>query len=484
MEALNENETLDEQDNKEEEVSNVNENKEQNPIELSNELGDQNQESEINEAESFISDSSNLRNQKKSIDLNAEEIKRAEEDMEHVIAYQNSPKNSRLSLVSSQTESKNIEILDLKERDLDEIDRPFTFSQPGNVKSTLIELDSGRKSPAKKESFLPELQPKTKAPNKSTRSIIFTEPTKSKPMENSKNKSSFRAMNEDDLQRTFDRLSAVPKSRFDEPRNRTIHDKVKDIDLSAVSLRLYSSNIHGKFRYNKIYEDYFIKKIRQADPIVVIERLSAKKDTKVPDSCRTIKSSPMKKNDLCVSWAWKLSKTAHRIRATVRNVNDKTKVDIIKRASDKSKYPIQLVSADLTNADSWIEACRGVDIVIHTASPFPVEDPKDPENQLYKPAIQGTKNVLNAAFNANVRRVVLTSSCVSLYDFFATNTVFTEKDCFKLTTQFESSPNPNNPNNRSDTTRMTKVLGIKPTSFENSIIYMAESLIKAGVVKK
>ncbi|CAF1052741.1 unnamed protein product [Brachionus calyciflorus] len=305
-----------------------------------------------------------------------------------------------------------------------------------------------------------------------------------------------------------------------------------------------------------------------------------------------------------------LSKTNHKIRATVRNVNDKTKVDIIKRASNKSKYPIEIVSGDLTNPDSWIDACRGVDIVIHTASPFPVDDPQDPENQLYKPAIQGTKNVLHAAYNANVSRVVVTSSCASVYNFVATNTVFTEKDwndpdkttpyakskilaeraawdfveekkkngkncfelavinpCFimgpslgdssslgtsekliagllqgipekatefhigycdvrdvaqahvkaaflpqaaghrhiietrwasnkqafdilkkkyanqgfKLTTQFESTPNPNN---RSDTTRMTKVLGIKPTSFEDSIIDMAESLIRAGVVKK
>ncbi|CAF0808240.1 unnamed protein product [Brachionus calyciflorus] len=300
-----------------------------------------------------------------------------------------------------------------------------------------------------------------------------------------------------------------------------------------------------------------------------------------------------------------LAKTQHKIRATVRNANDKTKVDIVKRAAQSSKFPIEIVSADLTNADSWIEACRGADIVIHTASPFPIDSPEDPENQLYKPAIQGTKNVLNAAYITNVKRVVVTSSCASVYDFMATNTVFTEKNwndpekttpyakskilaeraawdfveekkkngkncfelavinpCFvmgpslgdssslgtsekmiagmlqgipekatefhigycdvrdvaqahvraaflpeaaghrhiietkwasnkqafdilknkyenqgfKLSTEFESTPNPNN---RSDTTRMTSVLKIKPNSFENSIIDMAESLIKA-----
>lgn len=247
---------------------------------------------------------------------------------------------------------------------------------------------------------------------------------------------------------------------------------------------------------------------------------------------------------------------------------------------------------------------------MHLASPFPAETPEDPENNLFKPAIDGTKNVLSAAHAAKVSRVVLTSSCASVYNFGSKNKVFTEKDwndpetsppyvkskilaekcawdfvaekkkkcekCFELAvinpcfvfgpslgdstslgtsekfisdlmlgkkekdnefyighcdvrdvalahlkaaflpqaaghrhiietkwgsnrevfeilkkkyanqgykfiTEFEKAENPNN---KSDTTRMTKVLGVPATDYEKTIIDMAESLIKSGVIKK
>lgn len=43
-------------------------------------------------------------------------------------------------------------------------------------------------------------------------------------------------------------------------------------------------------------------------------------------------------------------------------------------------------------------ACRiveGCSYVIHTASPFPVEDPKDPEKEVIRPAVDGILNVLS-----------------------------------------------------------------------------------------
>lgn len=65
---------------------------------------------------------------------------------------------------------------------------------------------------------------------------------------------------------------------------------------------------------------------------------------------------------------------------------------------------------------------------MHVASPFPSETPDDPENNLLKPAIEGTRNVLSAAHAANVSRVVVTSSCAAVYNFTAKNTTFTEQD--------------------------------------------------------
>lgn len=53
--------------------------------------------------------------------------------------------------------------------------------------------------------------------------------------------------------------------------------------------------------------------------------------------------------------------------------------------------------------------------VIHTASPFPSTAPSNPDEVL-KPAVDGTKNVLKACSEAGtVKRVVLTSSIAAVH---------------------------------------------------------------------
>lgn len=54
--------------------------------------------------------------------------------------------------------------------------------------------------------------------------------------------------------------------------------------------------------------------------------------------------------------------------------------------------------------------------MIHVASPFPAENPRD-EMELIRPAMEGTENVLEACAKTKggVKRVVLTSSCASVY---------------------------------------------------------------------
>ena len=54
--------------------------------------------------------------------------------------------------------------------------------------------------------------------------------------------------------------------------------------------------------------------------------------------------------------------------------------------------------------------------MIHVASPFPAENPRD-EMEVIGPAVEGTKNVLEACAKTKggVQRVVLTSSCASIY---------------------------------------------------------------------
>jgi len=57
---------------------------------------------------------------------------------------------------------------------------------------------------------------------------------------------------------------------------------------------------------------------------------------------------------------------------------------------------------------------EGCDFVLHVASPFVVKVPKD-ENELIKPAVEGTLRALKAAKKAGVKRLVLTSSTVAMH---------------------------------------------------------------------
>ena len=63
--------------------------------------------------------------------------------------------------------------------------------------------------------------------------------------------------------------------------------------------------------------------------------------------------------------------------------------------------------------DSAVKDCT---YVIHVASPFPAENPRD-EMEVIGPAVDGTKNVLEACAKTKggVKRVVLTSSSVAIY---------------------------------------------------------------------
>ena len=97
------------------------------------------------------------------------------------------------------------------------------------------------------------------------------------------------------------------------------------------------------------------------------------------------------------------------VRTTVRDVA-KTKAA---RASMGNIAPkaaeIEFVEADLNSDAGWDRAAIGAQHVLHVASPVPVTDPKS-DDELVRPARDGTVRVLRAARDAGVKRVVMTSS--------------------------------------------------------------------------
>jgi dihydroflavonol-4-reductase len=86
-----------------------------------------------------------------------------------------------------------------------------------------------------------------------------------------------------------------------------------------------------------------------------------------------------------------------------------------------------VVIADLTRDDGWAAAVDGCDYVMHVASPFPSTLPKT-DDELVRPAVDGTLRVLRAAAAAGVKRVVLTSSIAAVGSGHLESAVRTEDD--------------------------------------------------------
>jgi dihydroflavonol-4-reductase len=85
------------------------------------------------------------------------------------------------------------------------------------------------------------------------------------------------------------------------------------------------------------------------------------------------------------------------------------------------------VRLDLTSDDGWAQAMDGVDVLMHTASPFPITPPRTPED-LIRPAVDGTLRALRAANAAGVSNVILTSSSTAVMDAPCHKEVYDETD--------------------------------------------------------
>ncbi len=122
-------------------------------------------------------------------------------------------------------------------------------------------------------------------------------------------------------------------------------------------------------------------------------------------------------NGFIASWIIKMlledGKTVH---ATVRDPNNQKKVGHLLELDKESPGSLKLFKADLIEKGSFDEAMKGCELVMHTASPFTINGTKNPYETFVKPALEGTRNVLDSVNKtATVKRVVLTSSCASIY---------------------------------------------------------------------
>jgi dihydroflavonol-4-reductase len=86
------------------------------------------------------------------------------------------------------------------------------------------------------------------------------------------------------------------------------------------------------------------------------------------------------------------------------------------RLDNLKDLPIESVTGDLRNLDSLRQAAKGCEVVYHCAADYRLWC-KDPQ-EMYASNVEGTRNVMQAAFDAGVQRVVYTSTvgCLGLND--------------------------------------------------------------------
>ncbi|WP_299628368.1 aldehyde reductase [uncultured Tenacibaculum sp.] len=111
--------------------------------------------------------------------------------------------------------------------------------------------------------------------------------------------------------------------------------------------------------------------------------------------------------------AAELLKNGYAVRGSVRSLSKTAKLTEVLQKEVDPKGNLEYCELDLLKDDGWKEAMEGCDYVLHIASPYFATEPKD-ENEMIKPAIEGTQRALNAAKKAGVKRLVLTSSTVAM----------------------------------------------------------------------
>ncbi len=98
----------------------------------------------------------------------------------------------------------------------------------------------------------------------------------------------------------------------------------------------------------------------------------------------------------------------YRVRAMVR------KPDVAKRDIEILRHPsVELVAGDIRDVDAVSRAVAGCEGVFQVAAVYSMHA-ADPQRDIIDPAVNGALNVLRAAREAGVRRVVLTSSLVAM----------------------------------------------------------------------
>jgi dihydroflavonol-4-reductase len=108
-----------------------------------------------------------------------------------------------------------------------------------------------------------------------------------------------------------------------------------------------------------------------------------------------------------------LIRRGYRVRTTIRNPAREPEVHDAVASQVDPAHHLTVHQADLLSDDHWDNVIEGCDYVLHVASPFPPNQPKDPD-ELIRPAREGTIRVVGKSLDHGVERVVVTSSIAAV----------------------------------------------------------------------
>ncbi|MDR2498874.1 MAG: aldehyde reductase [Tannerellaceae bacterium] len=105
-----------------------------------------------------------------------------------------------------------------------------------------------------------------------------------------------------------------------------------------------------------------------------------------------------------------LLQKGYHVRATLRSLSRQAEViDMMRNGGLIECKQLSFVEADLTDDANWDMAASGCAYVMHIASPICLRLPRR-EDEMIRPAVDGTLRVLRSALKAGARRVVMTSN--------------------------------------------------------------------------
>ncbi|MFL2949136.1 MAG: NAD-dependent epimerase/dehydratase family protein [Candidatus Poseidoniaceae archaeon] len=108
-----------------------------------------------------------------------------------------------------------------------------------------------------------------------------------------------------------------------------------------------------------------------------------------------------------------LLEQGYNVKGSIRDLEDPLKVDHVrKHASDlNSEDRLELVQADVLDADDWATHLKGCDGLFHTATIYATSGDA---NLIIDTANKGTQHLFSAAKEAGIQRVIYTSSIAAI----------------------------------------------------------------------